>query len=135
MRGLHRDPSNDPLRWRRKRWLGPQVLHFRRSQARAYSVVQKAAYSDLDFCDLSTTGSPRWEIVRQYTFWALVDLSAMSLLTLDVWGSKLSEQVQRGGFRSSIVKSKTNTTTPDAEAESEQTIPSYYVCLSLIPLW
>src|ERR1700752_154280 len=116
----------------------PLSLHFRRSQARAYAVVQKAAYSDLDFCDLSPTGSPRGRWSGRWsgsnTFWALVDLSAMSPLTLDVWGSKLSEQVQRGGFRSSIVKSKTNTTPPDAEAESEQTVPSYYVCLSLIPL-
>ena len=112
----------------------PPSLYFRRSQARAYAVVQKAAYSDLDFCDLSTTGSPRGRWSGSNTFWALVDVSAMSPLTLDVWGSKLSEQVQRGGFRSGIVKSKTDTTTPDAEAESEQTIPSYYVCLSLIPL-
>jgi hypothetical protein len=41
---------------------------FRLSQALAYSVVQKAAFGDPNFCDLSPPVSPRREMVSQYTF-------------------------------------------------------------------
>ena len=40
---------------------------FRLSQALANRVVQKAACSDLDLCDLSPPVSPRREMVSQYT--------------------------------------------------------------------
>jgi PAS domain S-box-containing protein len=48
-------------------------------------------------------------------------------------GSKLPEQVQRGPFqvRHREIR-ETDTTTPNAEDEAKQTIPSYYACLSLI---
>jgi hypothetical protein len=41
---------------------------FRLSQALAYPVVQKAAFGDPNFCDLSPPVSPRREMVSKYTF-------------------------------------------------------------------